>query len=237
MKKRVWQCLMPLFFFLIFLPFSSSIDLFLARLCFTTSLQDNHFVENAFTHFIYHYGECPAFALCSLSALILLLSFFIPYFKKWRRAAFFLVFTFVVGAGFLVNGVLKEYIERPRPKQLKEFGGSYEFRSVYNPLFIKKQNPEAQKSFPSGHVTTGAYFFTLIFLGNRLKKRSLYLGGLFISLIWTGALIYARVAQGAHFLSDTLVSVLLMWMIALFFDWLIWETRVFSSLKITSEKV
>jgi lipid A 4'-phosphatase len=47
--------------------------------------------------------------------------------------AFFLIFTFVVGPGLVVNGLVKAYWARPRPDFVQQFGGHEHFKPWWKP--------------------------------------------------------------------------------------------------------
>ena len=121
--------------------------------------------------------------------------------------------TLVVGAGLITNSVLKEYWGRPRPKQVVEFGGKLDYRPFWQPNLEATREP--QKSFPSGHVAMGFFYLSLIIVGRHYKNRLLFGLGLFLTLFWGIGLMIARVAQGGHFLSDVIVSPIIMWLTVL----------------------
>jgi lipid A 4'-phosphatase len=65
--------------------------------------------------------------LTAVSAIIVKLVF--PRTRMLIRPsiAFFLIFTFVVGPGLVVNGLVKPYWARPRPDFVEQFGGHEHF--------------------------------------------------------------------------------------------------------------
>jgi len=103
-----------------------------------------------------------------------------------------------IGPGVLVNDVFKGQWGRPRPKDLVEFGGK---RQYVAPLI--KSPREYGGSFPSGHAAMAFYLVTPYFL---LRRRSRWkaAGVLAFGIIYGSLMGYARVAQGAHFVSDVL---------------------------------
>ncbi len=162
--------------------------------------------------------------LVSFSALAgLLLSWKYEILKKGNKAFLVLLLTFVLGAGLITNVALKGSWNRPRPRQVTEFGGKYPFRPFYIPQF--KRQDEPQKSFPSGHATVGFYYFALYLIAKRYHKRYLAWISLALVVVMGGGLSITRIAQGGHFFSDTLFSALLMWLVALFVDWLVFESN------------
>lgn len=217
-SNRKW--LWPLLIFLLIAPFTPWLDLAVTRYFYSIGNDPvEHFVANSFFDFLYEYGTLPANLTAGLSALVLVFSYLIKKLKKWRNPALVLLLTYAIGAGLLTNGVLKEYWGRPRPKQVEEFGGTQSFRAFYQPNF---QQPQPSKSFPCGHCTMGFYFFALALVGYRLENRLIWNLGLALALVLGISLSLARIAQGGHFLSDTLFAALLMWYTALAMDWLVY---------------
>lgn len=116
-------------------------------------------------------------------------------FKKGNQATAKLVlFIFLVGPGLFVNGVLKIWNERPRPRQVIEFNGQGNY---LHPLTKWKFSPDKQ-SFPSGHASIA--FFTA-FTGLLFLKR--YAMQIFVSGIIFGLFMgVARISVGGHFVTD-----------------------------------
>lgn len=161
---------------------------------------------------LYRYGTIPGLLL-SLTALSgWLRSFFTPRIKYLHRYFLVIVLTAILGPGVLVNGILKNYWSRPRPRQLVEFGGQWNFRHPYQPGI-----PGEGKSFPCGHCSMGFLFCSLMVF-RRHNAWIAYTGGA-VGLLLGGLLSAARMVQGGHFLSDTLWSmgILLMLPTALYF--------------------
>jgi lipid A 4'-phosphatase len=161
---------------------------------------------------LYQYGTIPGLLL-SLTALCgWFWSFASPRIKYLRRYFLIIVLTAILGPGVLVNGILKNYWSRPRPRQVVEFGGQWNYRHPHQPGI-----PGKGKSFPCGHCTMGFLFCSLLVF-RKHKAWIAYSGGA-LGILLGGLLSAARILQGAHFLSDTLWSmgILLMLPIALYY--------------------
>jgi lipid A 4'-phosphatase len=115
-----------------------------------------------------------------------------------RVAYLFLVL--IVGAGLVVNVVLKDNFGRARPRDIAEFGGSRQ----YTPPFVLSGECNKNCSFSSGEAAGGFFPLALaLALGRRRAS--------FIAAAGFGALVsFCRIATGAHFLSDTVVSFFVM---------------------------
>ena len=149
--------------------------------------------------FLYQYGTIPGFLL-TISAFIGWASTFInPRFSRWQRHLLLIFLTSAIGGGIIVNAILKTYWGRPRPKQVTEFHGQFEYQHIVPPGI-----PGKGHSFTCGHCTMGFIFITL-FAFRRKSKALAYAGGLFG--MGYGALIsMGRIVQGAHFALDAIWS-------------------------------
>ncbi len=148
---------------------------------------------------LYHYGTIPGIVL----ALAALAGWFWSYSSKririWHRYFLVIVLTAILGPGVLVNGILKNYWSRPRPREVQEFGGSWVYRHAHQPGV-----PGKGESFPCGHCTMGFLFCSLMVF--RKHNRWLAYTGAAMGISLGTLLSIARILQGAHYLSDTLWS-------------------------------
>lgn len=206
--KRHLGWLLPILIMAALTPFLSTWDQELARYYYNTT----RFASTPFYDFMYHYGILPAQILVALAVAVLAISYGIPKWKKWRIPAWYLILTMAIGAGVIVHLMLKDHWGRPRPKQVIEFGGNQPFRSYYQPNFFHQ--PEPSKSFTCGHCTMGFYFFAVGLLCWRLGYRYLSYLSYLIAFLLGIALSVTRIAQGGHFLSDVLMTALIMWLTA-----------------------
>lgn len=209
--SRYVKWYLPLLLFIGIAPFTPAWDLAVSHYFY-----HGHFVENALTTFLFEYGELFGFVVAAAAC------FCFVFFKKGRKGALVMILTIVLGAGLLINLGFKEIWGRPRPKQIEQFGGHASFRPFYKPDFAA----EKQKSFPSGHAAMGWYYLALIIVGVREKNRVLLILGIVLTAILGPSLMICRMAQGGHFLSDTLASIVIMWYAALFADFLVYRKHL-----------
>lgn len=120
-----------------------------------------------------------------------------------RNCSFMLVLGLITPL-FLIHEVLKKEIGRPRPREISAFAGDKVFTP---PWALNLRQCSRNCSFPSGHVAFPAWLMSAWHLGGRHRRRWL-LGGA-LGCLGVAAL---RIALGAHFLSDTLASVALVWL-------------------------
>lgn len=178
--------------------------------------QNGHFTGTPTFNFLYIWGPLFADVVVASALIGWIASYLSQRARKWRPHALYLVLVLGIGSGLIIHGVFKDHWGRPRPKQVLEFGGKQPFRAIYQPNFFSQ--PEPSKGFPCGHCSTGFYFFAFYFLGQRLKKQWLSFLGMALALLLGGLLSYMRIAQGGHFLSDTLISGIIMWLSAFALD-------------------
>lgn len=124
----------------------------------------------------------------------------------------FVASLYVIGPLLLVNGILKEFSGRVRPREIAEFGGDKNF----NRAFDFSGQCESNCSFVSGEgaAATALGISVILISGlcrNRMARIALRVFAVAIAL--TGVML--RILFGAHFLSDSVFSVLFVMAIAI----------------------
>lgn len=114
------------------------------------------------------------------------------------RRVVFLVLSFAVGPGLIVNAVLKEYWGRARPNDIVEFGGAAQF----TPALLPADQCTGNCSFVSGDVAI-AFAYVALALVLPARWRPAGMTAALLLGIGIGAL---RLLQGAHFLSDVVFA-------------------------------
>jgi lipid A 4'-phosphatase len=164
-----------------------NLDLILER-CFWSVDGSWQFKKNPVVGFLYRYGSVPALLVAAGGLGAFIASFFVLSLKPWRHVGAFLALALLIGPGLLINVVLKDCYGRPRPKDVREFGGSHEFRPLGQPTF-----DERTKSFPSGHASMGFFWFApAIYTWSRRRRLAWVLAGL--ALFQGGLMGLARMA-------------------------------------------
>jgi membrane-associated PAP2 superfamily phosphatase len=157
--------------------------------------------------------------LIAPSVLVLLIKFAIPRVKPWMssRAAIFLIATLALAPGLVVNVLLKNHWDRPRPAAVAEFGGSERFVPWWDPRGQCRRNC----SFVSGE--TSSAFLTLA--PAALAPAS------WRFLAYTSAIAFGvgmgavRMAMGGHFFTDVVFAGLFTFMIIVLVHGLVFRTQ------------
>lgn len=192
---------LTLLFFLSIVPFlDGSLDLRLQSLFHSKTGTAWPYEFSRLWRFLYRYGTWPALVVSVTALAAFILGSRRPALARWRRHCLYLFLVLAIGPGLFVNTIFKDHWGRPRPRQVTEFGGHWQFQTV-----IEQGAPGRGKSFPCGHSSTGYYFVAFYFLLRRRRK-------LLAALVLAGSAFYgtliglARMAAGAHFASDVLWS-------------------------------
>jgi lipid A 4'-phosphatase len=120
------------------------------------------------------------------------------------KRVLFLVLVLAIGAGLIVNGVLKEGFGRARPRDIAAFNGV----KSYTPPFIITNQCSKNCSFSSGEGAGGFFALALAMALSR-RRAALALAAAFGTLV-----SLCRVATGGHFFSDVVVSFFVMLIVA-----------------------
>lgn len=114
------------------------------------------------------------------------------------------ILTYGLGVGLLVNGIFKEYFGRARPRDILEFGGGDTFSSAWTVSGACETNC----SFTSGEAAGAIAIYSAMALLRGMSRDARVATAILIG-VFTAALSLNRIAFGAHFLSDVLLSFLL----------------------------
>lgn len=145
---------------------------------------------------LYNFGVYPGIIMTAIAAVLFGLSFAYKAMLKYRKISLLVMLTLFLGPALAINVIMKNYSGRPRPREIKEFNGRMEFRNV-----LQLGTPGRGHSFPCGHASMGFLFMGLYFALRKKNGPAAY-AALFGGLLYGSAMGAARMAQGAHFLSD-----------------------------------
>jgi lipid A 4'-phosphatase len=137
---------------------------------------------------------------------LLALKLVLPHLPVSGRALLFLIASLAIGPGLVVNVGLKDHFGRARPRAVEELGGE----STFTPAWVISDQCERNCSFVSGEVASIAWFSAVAMVTPRPLAGFLMAATVALTL----AIGVMRMAFGGHFLSDVILSALLVWLIA-----------------------
>ena len=133
-----------------------------------------------------------------------------------RRAAF-LIGVMLLGPGLVVNLALKNNWGRARPRNIVEFGGTLPYSKVWDIVPYCKTNC----SFVSGEAAAAFALLATVWIvpGRHRSKLAVPL------VVLVSLVSFDRVMFGGHFLSDTLLSWMIVLIVILVLDRLILQRK------------
>ena len=156
-------------------------------------------------NWFYEYGVIPGI-------LVSLLSFFTWIYSRTNKKLAILrpyllicALTPIIASALLVNLVLKDHTGRPRPREIKQFNGNWEYLPA-----LQTGIPGRGHSFPCGHcsiaftLTSGVVFWR--------RSRKFAISSLSLGLVFGIMMSIARIAQGGHFITDAMWSLGVVWL-------------------------
>jgi lipid A 4'-phosphatase len=139
-----------------------------------------------------------AFAILAVAAWARRKNFLLPA-KAWA----FLFLALLVGPGLVANVGFKDHWGRARPREIVEFGGSETFSPALAPQVEKARS---NGSFVSGDGAFGFFLPAFAYVTPRRFSRRAFWGGMAAGIVFS----FARLATGAHFLSDIIYAAFFM---------------------------
>lgn len=120
-----------------------------------------------------------------------------------RAAAGVALCTALLGPGLLVEGVFKPELQRPRPVQTVDFGGSRPYYPPLRPCW----SCASHHSFVSSHAAAGFWLMSWGLLASPAWRRRWFA----IGLACGGVIGLGRMLQGGHYLGDVLFAFFTVW--------------------------
>jgi lipid A 4'-phosphatase len=192
-------CLVLAFLFVAF----PEIDIAVSRIFFNTDPEVKGFFlkEDPALNFLFKAVDVISRGVLIIAIGLLVLRAFQHHGRLLSTAI--VAFSLIIGPAIVVNAVFKDHWDRARPRQIQEFGGE----KIFTPAWVVSNQCDRNCSFTSGHAAAGFSFVVLHFVVR--GRRWLWLG-----LLAGGLIGAARIAVGAHFLSDIVFSFFLVYLTA-----------------------
>ena len=146
---------------------------------------------------------------------ILFLLFSLIFLRRYKWVSNNLkVLIIVVLSSFVVPltvGAMKDLTNMPCPNQLVEYDGKYQHVGLFEKLGQEQQRPMT-RCYPAGHASGGFSLLSLLFLTTIIRRKKIILAMVMV-LGWSTASY--KMLIGDHFLSHTVVTMILAWLIIL----------------------
>ncbi len=112
----------------------------------------------------------------------------------------------------LIAGNIKKFTNIYCPSQLEIYGGEFRYVKIFEKYpVLNGVKIKSGQCFPAGHAVTG---FALIILFFVLEKKVYRIFGLLGAVIIGWVLGFYQMAKGVHFFGDTLIAMLICFLIA-----------------------
>jgi len=189
--------LLLLFVSLVFLAFPQ-LDIAVSRLFYdpASGFLDRRF---AFVEFVRDAGRLLEWAFAMAVLLPLPLKVVLPQLRLpiRPRMTLFVLISFALGPGLIVNGILKDHWGRARPRQILDLGGD----AAFTPVWWLSDQCQRNCSFVSGEGASAFWLMAVVFL---VPKEWKWPVGI-VTLAFAAIVSLARIMAGGHFLSDVLI--------------------------------
>jgi lipid A 4'-phosphatase len=161
--------------------------------------------------------------LIAPSVIALVIKLAIPRAKSWMstRAAIFLIATLALAPGLVVNVLLKNHWDRPRPVAVTEFGGSERFVPWWDPRGQCRKNC----SFVSGETSSAFWTLAPATLAPAPWRLIAYASATAFGV----GMGVVRMAMGGHFFTDVVFAGLFTFMIIVLIHGLIFRAEASNS--------
>jgi len=190
----------------------TEIDIHVQKLFFNfdtlTWIQDR---EEPISKFIFYDGIKKVLIAFAFSLLLFLIVFRKKEFLNDYKKGIVLVILSAIIIPVVV-GSLKAVSNVPCPKNIEYFGGTYPNIKAFDPYPKDFIQDKKIKCWPAGHASGGFALLALFFLFK--KKRNQYLALSFAMIIGWSMGTY-KMLIGDHFLSHTIITMLIAWLIIL----------------------
>ena len=209
--KSIASTLSLLIFTVVFFEYSN-LDLWVQDFLF--DFKANAWVlshDNSIAKLLFYDGIKNFYILFVLSLVVALLFFSKTKLVSKNKTQLLIVCASVIVVPLLIN-VLKGATNIPCPRDIDHFGGRYPYATLLTDFPADFVQDEAVNCYPAGHASGGFALMSLYFLFRSKKSKAVALGGA-LTLGWIVGSY--KMLIGDHFLSHTVVTMLIAWIVIL----------------------
>ncbi|MGH6922892.1 MAG: phosphatase PAP2 family protein [Propylenella sp.] len=163
------------------------------------------FEEAAALFYVRRLGRLAEWTLAAAFAAPLVFKLFAPESRLFvrPRTSLFALASLALGPGLIVNGALKAFWGRARPREIIEFGGD----AGFSPVWWISDQCDRNCSFVSGEAASAFWLVSLAFVAPKAWRPAVAI----VTLAVATAVSFTRLAAGGHFVSDVLIA----WLVTL----------------------
>lgn len=165
--------------------------------------------SNTALYIIFYSGIKKVLIIFALALLACLLLFKHKPIIKHYQHRLWIVFLSLLLVPAIIGGI-KNTSNIACPNSLINYGGNIPYISIFEHYPDTEKPKEKQRCFPAGHASGGFALLSLFFLfSTRINRKRAIVFSLTVGWLMGGY----KMAIGHHFLSHTLVSMILAWLI------------------------
>ena len=168
--------------------------------------------NNATLNFIFYKGMKKLLMLFAILIIISLIFFRKNKLVKMYKNGLIIIVLSSFTVPFIVVS-LKDTTNMPCPKHTKDYGGKYPNVNIFE-SYPKGFKEKRIRCWPAGHASAGFALMSIFFL---FKKRKNQVIALLFALLIAWSMGLYKMLIGDHFLSHTIISMILAWLIILIF--------------------
>jgi len=220
-NKQIITTIFFLLFSIVFFALSS-VDISIQDYFFKP--QTHMWIMNSYMQpyeIIFYSGIKKLLIIFAVSLLFILIFFRKkPLIKEYKKG----IIIVILSAIFVPSsvGLLKKYTNMPCPKNEIHYGGLYPRTAVWE-KYPENFKLKITKCWPAGHASGGFALLSLFFLFKKRKNRLIALSAA-MSIAWSMGLY--KMLIGDHFLSHTVITMILAWLIILIISKIVNLNRV-----------
>jgi len=161
--------------------------------------------------FIFYSGIKKILILVAVSILIALIFFHKRTIVSTYKKGLLIVLLSAIFVPSVVGG-LKAITNTPCPKNIEHYGGNYPDLKVFDNYPSNFKQKCKIRCWPAGHASGGFALLSLFFLFKQPKNRK---NAIFLALVIGWSMGIYKMLIGDHFLSHTIITMLVAWSIIL----------------------
>lgn len=196
----------------------SGLDMRIQQLFYRDQSWMLEYREPVLRFIIYQLPRALLIIFCAIVLVLLILALGIKRLARFKtRTNVFIVLCLLLVPAFISAG--KQETHAHCPHQYQEFGGPI----PYVTLLEANKTPHDGRCFPAGHASGGFALLLFVLLAHTRRQQMVALVGA-MALGW--AMGGYQMMNGRHFLSHTLATMLIAWIIILTVHFLLFGNRV-----------